>query len=110
MGNKNIMIHSVVAAGATDPYETPAIPAGKIWVLKNFGAADINLGDSKSSVYVLMFGTEVIRIISLTGNTREIPLKKEITGDGAKKVKILRMNKSGEAREMPVWLTAYQRQ
>jgi len=67
------------------------------------------MGDNKSSVYALKFGDDILRIISVTGNTHEIIMNKEITGNGTKTVKIIRMNKSGVEKQLPCWLTAYER-
>ena len=110
MSSKSIMLTDVVNAGLTDVYDYPsAIPAGKKWVINKFGAADIDLGDSISSVFVLRFGSDVIRILSLTGNTQEVEIKREIVGDGATLINIVRINKSAHNKELPAWVDGYER-
>lgn len=109
MSDKSIILIDSVAAGGSETFQTPAIGSGKTWALKTFGAADINMGDSKSSVYVLMFGSDILRIISVTGNTKELDIKKDITGDGTKRLKIIRYNKSGYDKQCPCWVSGYQR-
>jgi len=102
------ILASVVQPGASEPFEFPkAVPAGERWTIKAFGAADINTGDNKSSVFILRFGTEIVRILSLTGNTRELPIMETIEGDGTKKVSIERINTSSEAKRLPCWLLAF---
>lgn len=108
MTNKSKTITSVVNAGLSDIFEFPVLPNGEIWVLKTLGAADINMGDNKSSVYILEFSPE-IWILSLTGNTQQIFLDKEIVGDGIIKLKITRINNSGSNKRLPVWVHAYKR-
>ena len=107
--DKTFIFTDAVLATTNDTKESPVVPNGKTWVIKNIGACDINLGDNKSSVYVFRFGTDIIRILSLTGNTQEIELRKEFTGDGAKTFNIIRYNKSGFDKEMPCWASAYER-
>ena len=108
MAEKNFIITSTVAANSQDIVEHPmAIPSGKLWVIRKFGAADINLGDSKSTVYVLRFGTEILRIISVTGNTYEPDFRFELTGDGSSKINVVRQNKSGFEKICPFWVSAF---
>jgi len=108
--NKNIVVASTLNGGANDIIEHgSAVPVGQVWFMKKFGAADVNLGDNKSSVYVLRFGTEIIKIISVTGNTQEIEVAQEIIGDGTKKVNVMRYNNSGQNKQCPFWITAYER-
>lgn len=110
MNSKNHIETSVLAAGATDVKgPSAAIPNGETWIIRTFGAADINKGDSKSTVYILRFGTEIIRVLSLTGDTRELELKIDITGNGADKVNVVRRNESGYDKECAFWITAYKR-
>ena len=107
--NKALKDFSVVSAGTQDIIESPIIPNNETWVIRVFGAADINLGDNKSSVYVLRFGNSITRVLSLTGDTKELNLQLEIVGNGVEKLNIIRMNKSGFDKEMPTWVEAYKR-
>jgi len=108
---KDIINVSTLASGTQDVINYPdAIPNSKKWVINKFGAVDVNLGDSKSSVYILRFGTDIITIISVTGNTYEVNINKEIIGDGVKKINVVRQNKSGHGKDMGFWVRAYERQ
>ena len=107
--DKSFILVSNLNAASNDLYETPVIPLNDVWMLKEFGACDVNLGDSKSSVYVLFFGSEVLKIISVTGNTCNIAISQEIIGNGADTIKIRRYNNSGFTKQMPVWLKAFKR-
>jgi hypothetical protein len=108
--NKTWIVVSTLAAGANDNPEAPAIPADETWMIRDFKAADIDFGDNKSSVYVLRFGTDIMEFISLTGNTMVIPVNEELTGDGSKKLNVMRYNNSGHPKQMPFKVTAYKRQ
>ena len=110
MASKELIVTTTLAAGSQDTVNHPqAIPTGKIWVVKDFGAVDINKGDNKSSVFILRFGTEIIRILSLTGASKEIPIKRDLIGDGSKKINVVRRNESGYDKELPFWITGYER-
>ena len=108
---KDIINVSNLNSGSQDVIEYPnAIPNGKIWVIGCFGGIDINLGDSKSSVYILRFGTDILSAISLSGNTKELTIHKEIIGDGTKKLNVVRQNKSGFNKDLVFWVKAQERQ
>jgi len=100
---------TTVDAGAMNNItETPVIPDGKICKLKSFGGCDINVGDSKSSLWVLQWGKvgewENIAILSLTGDTKSEPIDESFKGDGTKKFRVIRRNYSGTIKELPFWI------
>jgi len=108
---RNWIVTSSLGAGANDNPEYPsAIPNGETWMIEDFRAGDINLGDNKSSWYVLRFGTEIIEFISVTGNTQTVKVDQEFTGDGTKKINVLRFNESGFAKKCGFKVMAYKRQ
>jgi len=110
MSSKNIINFATLGAGASNVIEYPtAIPAGKTWVIRVFGACDINMGDSKSSEYMLRLGSENIQPIVVTGDTHEIRDIPEITGDGSKKIGVYVKNNSVHPKAMPFWIRAYER-
>lgn len=109
MSDKSFIIVSQLASNSSDSLETPALGDGERWNIEKFGAADINLGDNKSSVYVLKFGNEILRIFALTGDTQEVDLNQDIIGNGTKKISVIRYNKSGFQKECPVWFRASKR-
>lgn len=97
-------------AQITENQDFPAIARGKNLVLRRFGAIDINLGDNKSSVYVLQWGSgstfQTIRVLSLTGDTKEIEFKKELEGDGTKHLRVSVQNSSPTSKKMAFWIEA----
>lgn len=109
MSEKSLVVVSSLGAGLNDVVEYPvAIPNGEKWVIRVFGAADINLGDNKSTAYILRFGTDILQpIITVTGNTYESRTNREVIGDGTKKVNVVRQNKSGFTKDCPFWIKAY---
>ena len=110
MSSKNIFHREVLAGGANDNIEYPvAIPIGKTWVIKEFGAVDQNNGDNKSSVYLLRFGTQEIKAICLSGNTHELKMDYEIIGNGTDKVNVIRKNLSTSDKELAFWIRASER-
>jgi len=88
-----------------------AIPSGDVWVITRFGAADINMGDNKSSIYTLQYGGEVLdgALIVVTGSTITLNENWEMVGDGVKKIEITRKNTSASVKQMPTWIVAYKR-
>ena len=107
---KTWMISSNLAAGADDNPEHPnAIPADDKWAIDRFTFADINTGDSKSSIYVLRFGTDILEFGTVTGSTDSIDVNEEIVGDGVKKINVLRYNTSGSTKKLPFKVKAKKR-
>ena len=107
MAAKKIIQYANVGGNGTLLKEFHVIPNGEKWVIDNFGAADINNGDNKSSLYVLRYGTDVIKIISVTGATIEIPMKFEIIGNGVNKINVFIENTSSDSKRMPFWVEAH---
>ena len=107
--NFNFMDTSTVAAGnMNNIVEGNGIDNKKNCKLKFFGAVDINMGDSKSSVWVLQWGSgtswETIKILSLTGNTKNLELDRVFEGDGVKKFRVIRRNYSSTNKELAFWI------
>lgn len=115
MPNKSVIYTDEVSAGGQDIQEFPIIPLGEKWIITKFGGADIQFsGDGASSVYVLQWGSagnwETLRILSISGDTKDLEMGKEVTGDGVNRIRLIRQNKSStNARELPVWIDAYSR-
>jgi hypothetical protein len=104
---------SIVNAGVmNDITNYPAIPAKTTITITSFGAADINMGDNKSSAWVLQWGSsgsfETVRIISLTGDTHTEKMKYPLIGDGVKYLRVVRRNYSGSNKELPFWIEGEQ--
>jgi len=95
--------YSNLAANSTDT-DTIQIPSDTRIFIAKVGAADINIGDNKSSIYTVEWGSDILAVIALTGNTQEISVNQQIVGDGIKSLRVRRYNKSGEAKAMPIWV------
>lgn len=106
------LIKTAVTAGSSLIKDLPAIPDGKTIVLKMFGGVDINNGDNKSSVYVLQWGTpgsfDIIRVLSLSGATQDLPMKRSLTGNGTKFLRVLCQNNSTADKDLVFWIEAEQ--
>lgn len=109
MADKSYIESGIVNAGQNHDKVFAVIPAGEIWKIVSFKCADINMGDNKSSVFVIYFGFDVINFYSVTGDTILDLQNYELVGDGTKSVKITRMNKSGSNKVLPYKITAYSR-
>jgi hypothetical protein len=110
--NRDITKLNTLTALSNDNVDGAAIPAGKKLTISKFGAADINLGDNKSSYYILRWGNpgvgfEELAVISVTGGTYEFNLKMERTGDGTKFLRIQRNNNSLVDKRCSAWVKAY---
>lgn len=110
MSSKELIITSSLNANSSDIIEFPiAIPLGKTWIINNFGAADSNFGDNKSTDYILRFGNDVKDVIMVTGSTYNGKKIFEIIGDGIKKLNVVRRNHSNTTKECPFWINGYER-
>lgn len=100
-----------LTAGSTDTNDSSPIPNGKIVMITAFGGADINLGDSKSSAYLLQWGTvgafTDIAAIAFTGGTFEYKMNASFLGDGSKFFRIMRQNNSASNKRCPVWVKGF---
>ncbi len=104
---KNVFNIDIAKRGTSKnlAYDKP-VPQGEQWLLQKFGACDINMGDNKSSVYTLYFGTTILKIISVTGSTIELPVGIMVEGDGTKRLIINAKNNSKYHKMMPCWIDA----
>jgi hypothetical protein len=88
----------------------PAIANNKYWVIKKFGAVDI---DKQGSIYILqhnLSGTwESIRAISLYGNTFELSIDKEYKGNGTGNFRIQMINNIQSQRQFCFWYDIVER-
>jgi len=102
---------TTLAASGSDANDTPPVPSGVAAVVTVFGGADINLGDGKSSAYLLQWGTvgsfQDVAVVSVSGNTFEQRIDQSFLGDGQKFFRIMRQNNSSFAKRCPVWLKGY---
>lgn len=99
---------SSVASGATDLQLSPIIPIEKTVRILSFGGFDPNIGDNKSSIIALQWGSGPDwKTIRAGGDgTFEFVLNKDFVGDGTKRFRLARQNKSASAKPLIVWLYA----
>lgn len=108
MATQRIFQTSAIAGATNDIINHPQIiPNGQKWVIDSFGAVDADNGDNISTVYVLRFGTDILRVISVSGNTVEIRPDYEITGNGSDRVNVIVQNKSATAKDYAFWVDAH---
>lgn len=110
MANKSAVLVQTVSAGGTDIINSPVIPSGKIWVIKKFGGAVPNLGDSFSGNIVLRFGTTILRVLTLCGASQEVQFNSEVTGNGSDTLNVVLQNPSTNAKDFAFWYDAYERE
>ena len=105
MSSKDLVTTSSLAGGGSDTKTHPeAIPAGKKWLVRWLRATGICLGDLKSSVFILRFGTDIVDIVSVLGHTVTADISMELTGDGVKKLSLQRFNFSSDTKQLPARL------
>lgn len=108
--DKSVVLSNSVSG--SNNHDLPPIPEGKSWMVTKFGAADCSKS-AKPSIYRLLFGAgetfETVRVICLTTGTFEMPLEKDLVGDGVKFVRLQRVNTENQPKEMPLWLEAYEK-
>lgn len=113
MASRTIQIFTTLNAGATDTTSSPAIPNSQTWVIGKAIFADINMGDNKSSTYLLEFGNgaswTIITAFAITGDTREVLIDKEVVGNGTKVLRLTRKNNSATNKICPCEIIVYEK-
>jgi len=108
---RDLLKLSNVTVGNTDNIDTGIIPTGNKLIITRFGAADVNIGDNKSSLFILKWGVvgsfDELAVISLCGDTFEYAMKEQLIGDGVKFLRISRSHQSASDKRCPVWVKAY---
>jgi hypothetical protein len=112
--DKTVVNITNLNAGLTDNINLGLIPPGAVWKVQSFGATDINLGDHKSTMYVLRWGAGAtwtnIRPISLTGNTVEILIEQDFVSHPSYQLNVLRWNRSAYNKYCSFWVKIVERQ
>lgn len=105
------VIDGSIAANGTDAQELPVIPNGEVWRVTRFGGSEVGTGDGKASVVALQLfdGTtwQTIRGFGLTSTAVQLDLARDIRGDGTKKLRVVRQNKSAVAKQILVWVEGF---
>jgi hypothetical protein len=111
MADRSILRRDVVAAGATSTIDTPAIPDGAIVTIRKFGVSEPNIGDNKSSTFVLRWGSPgsftIVRALHASGSPHEIVVNKRVTGNGTRFLRVEVTNASAAPKEVFVWLDLF---
>ena len=105
---RKFIFRNDVAAGGQSTENFTITPDKKSFVPRAFGGADINLGNNKSSIYILEWGTpgsfDTVAIVSATGTTESTILKEQYEGDGVKYARVILMNTDSAAKDLVCWL------
>ncbi len=101
----------VVAASGQDAQELPIIPNGEVWRVTRFGGSEVGTGDGKASVIALQLwdGTawQTVRGFGVVSAVAEVELARDMLGDGTRKLRIVRQNKSAAAKQIIAWLEGF---
>lgn len=103
----NIVKDNDVATGNTID-QSQIVPNGKTVVAKRFGCIDVAINDGKDSVVVLQWGdtgSGWTTIRACSRNT-EFLVNRTFVGDGSKRFRIIRMNKSAVTKTIVYWIEA----
>lgn len=103
----SLMYDSSIAAGVTDVQTTPSIPVGKKVRLQSFGGFDPSIGDGIDSMIAIQWGAGTTwQTIRAGGKVFEFQIGRDFLGDGAKRFRLVRQNKSASAKIIVAWLEA----
>ncbi len=100
-----------VAASGQDAQELPVIPDGEVWRVTRFGGSEVGTGDGKASVIALQLwdgsAWQTIRGFGVVSGVAEVELARDVRGDGTRKLRIVRQNKSAAAKQIIAWLEGF---
>ncbi len=104
----DIYLDASVASGATDLQTSAIVPTGKIVRILNFGGFDPLTTDLVHSAIAIQWGSGTTwkTLRSGGGGTFDFDLKKDIVGDGTKRLRLVRKNNSSAAKNLAAWLYA----
>ena len=99
-----------VAANSSDTKLSPIIPEGKIVKILVFGGYDPSINDGIGSIISLQYGNagNWITLRACGNGTFEFKWQNgfDVTGDGTKRFRIVRQNKSAIAKTIIAWFDA----
>jgi len=100
-----------VAATSQDVQELPVVPNNEVWRVTRFGGSEVGTGDGKASVIVLQLwdgsAWQTIRGFGVVSAVAEVELSRDIRGDGTRKLRVVRQNKSAAAKQIIAWLEGF---
>jgi len=110
MANKTVYdltYDSSVAASTTDIQLSPIVASGKQVRVKKFGGLDPAIGDNIDSLIALQWGSGGSWAAVVVGSKQfQYEINKVFTGDGSKRFRIVRQNKSIVAKVIYAWVEA----
>jgi hypothetical protein len=105
------IVDGQVAANGQDVQELAVIPNGEVWRITRFGGSEVGTGDGKASAIALQLfdgsAWQTIRGFGLVSTAVEVELARDIRGDGTKKLRVMRQNKSASAKQILAWLEGF---
>jgi len=105
------IVDGQVAANGQDVQELAVIPNGEVWRITRFGGSEVGTGDGKASVIVLQLfdgsAWQTIRGFGVVSTAVEVDLARDVRGDGAKKLRVVRQNKSAAAKQIIAWVEGF---
>jgi len=100
-----------VAPTSQDVQELPVVPNNEVWRITRFGGSEVGTGDGKASVIVLQLwdgsAWQTIRGFGVVSTVAEVELSRDIRGDGTRKLRVVRQNKSAAAKQIIAWLEGF---
>ena len=100
-----------VAATSQDVQELPVVPNNEVWRVTRFGGSEVGTGDGKASVIVLQLWDgstwQTIRGFGVVSTVAEVELSRDIRGDGTRKLRVVRQNRSAAAKQIIAWLEGF---
>lgn len=101
-----LMYDNEVPVGTTVDM-TPVIPSGKVVTIKKFGGFDPAVGDNKDSIIALQWGSGTTwTTIKAGGKCFEFDMQRDFIGDGSKRFRLVRVNRSAQIKIIVAWLEA----
>jgi hypothetical protein len=97
-----------VLGNSSETDETAVIPTGEVWDLEVFGGSEVGAGDNVASQILLQEWDGVswttIRLLGLASVAYELDLKRSYVGDGVKKLRLRRVNKTASAKRIAAYI------
>lgn len=104
-----VYLEDTVPAQSQTETLSPIVPRGGFAELKLFGGMDPKIGDGIDSIVALYWGDseggwETIRAVA--GTTMEFQIDRTLTGDGVKRLRMVRYNRSLTNKILAGWIEA----
>jgi len=100
----------ITVAATTSHIVEDIVPNGKTWAVSNVGGSSRETGDGKSCNIGLRFDGVLQRKFNMEGSSVNLPVQKELAGDGVKTMKIVLRNNSATSVKMIYWIDRHERE